>query len=293
MGDPYAVKVLEKRPPRQHSEDSWLEMQHSGHSPGRRYHSGRKTIDLLVSSGDIPQVAGHLGNVVYQNLKNDMKIKHYIKRAYQQTFPNARLERGVQADRELKALNAYVDDELLAEAKLLSSRMSLLERLPKNAVCCEVGVSMGVFADAIARVTQPKKMYLIDAWHMEIPQFGDPAFQHVKSRFSDEIENGTVNILRGWSVDMLNQIPDGALDWIYIDAGHEYHDVLADLAAAASKVKIGGLVCGHDYAKWGRKGARMGVVEAVNQFSMKNRYPFRYITMDSDTSASFALTKVD
>ena len=91
---------------------------------------------------------------------------------------------------------------------------------------------------------------------------------------------------------MLAQIPDGSLDWIYIDAGHEYHDVSADLAAASAKVKIGGLICGHDYAKWGRKGSRMGVVEAVNQFSMKNRYPFRYLTLDYETSGSFALMKV-
>ena len=40
---------------------------------------------------------------------------------------------------------------------------------------------------------------------------------------------------------------DGSLDWIYLDANHEYSHVLQDLAAWVPKVKAGGVVAGHDF----------------------------------------------
>jgi hypothetical protein len=40
----------------------------------------------------------------------------------------------------------------------------------------------------------------------------------------------------------------GELDFVYIDANHEYEHVLEDVRAWAPKVRAGGIVSGHDYA---------------------------------------------
>lgn len=40
---------------------------------------------------------------------------------------------------------------------------------------------------------------------------------------------------------------DGELDFVYIDAKHDYRSVWADLAAWYPKVKVGGIIAGHDY----------------------------------------------
>ena len=41
-------------------------------------------------------------------------------------------------------------------------------------------------------------------------------------------------------------IDDNSLDFVFIDAGHEYEDVLEDIECWLPKVKIGGHIMGHD-----------------------------------------------
>lgn len=40
---------------------------------------------------------------------------------------------------------------------------------------------------------------------------------------------------------------DASIDYLFVDAGHMYHEVKADLAAWLPKVKPGGIVAGHDF----------------------------------------------
>jgi SAM-dependent methyltransferase len=42
-------------------------------------------------------------------------------------------------------------------------------------------------------------------------------------------------------------IPDGSVDYLFIDAGHMYDEVVADIAAWRWKVKPGGIIAGHDF----------------------------------------------
>lgn len=41
---------------------------------------------------------------------------------------------------------------------------------------------------------------------------------------------------------------NGSIDFLYIDAGHKYKEVKDDYCAFFSKVKIGGIICFHDYS---------------------------------------------
>lgn len=54
------------------------------------------------------------------------------------------------------------------------------------------------------------------------------------------------------SVDASKLFEDGSVDFVFIDAAHDYDNVRADLCAWLPKVKHGGVLAGHDYcgANW-------------------------------------------
>ncbi len=64
----------------------------------------------------------------------------------------------------------------------------------------------------------------------------------------------------GDSAETAKKFDDNSLDAVYIDAGHDYQEVLGDIVAWLPKVKPGGVLCGDDYGIDFK-----GVTEAVNQ----------------------------
>jgi ubiquinone/menaquinone biosynthesis C-methylase UbiE len=62
------------------------------------------------------------------------------------------------------------------------------------------------------------------------------------------------------SLEAVNLYDDESLDFVFIDASHEYEDVKNDILAWLPKVKEGGFIGGHDYSSsWD------GVVRAVDE----------------------------
>lgn len=49
------------------------------------------------------------------------------------------------------------------------------------------------------------------------------------------------------SVEMAKRYEDQSLDFVYIDAAHDYESVMDDITAWAPKIKTGGYIGGHDY----------------------------------------------
>ena len=50
------------------------------------------------------------------------------------------------------------------------------------------------------------------------------------------------------SVEAAERLKDGALDYVFIDACHNYEPVKADIEAWYPKVRSGGIVAGHDFS---------------------------------------------
>ncbi len=69
-------------------------------------------------------------------------------------------------------------------------------------------------------------------------------------------------LLRDFSASAASKIKDESLDFVFIDASHEYEDVKQDILIWAPKVKKGGLVMGDDYHI-----NTPGVIKAVNEFT--------------------------
>jgi len=71
--------------------------------------------------------------------------------------------------------------------------------------------------------------------------------------------------IREWSDKAASLYEDNSLDFVFIDAGHSYENVLADINAWLPKVKKGGVIAGHDYTN--ADGVRRAVNEIFTNFS--------------------------
>lgn len=186
------------------------------------------------------------------------------------SFPQPRLER-----RHLEG------------ARLLPTRYDMLDELPKGGVVCEIGVANGDFSAEILKRNQPKKLHLVDAWVAD--RYHDDR-KIVESRFAAEIDAGRVNLHVGYSTDRLPEFPDHYFDWVYIDSVHDYKTTAAELAISLAKVKPGGIIAGHDYTPGNIVGpVPYGVIQAVQEFCVRNDWRYICLTCESHCYVSFAL----
>jgi len=167
---------------------------------------------------------------------------------------------------------------------IVENRIKLLEHLPQNAICAEIGVSIGNFAQKILDLTNPQILFLIDEWK------NLQHFQVVQERFKDQIKNKIVYPTKGKSEKILQEFPDHYLDWVYIDADHRYEKVLKDLEICSKKVKNDGFISGHDYVlNSSTVRFETGVALAVYEFCDKYDWKMTHITKDE--LPSFILQK--
>ena len=163
------------------------------------------------------------------------------------------------------------------DREIRRTRLGVLGSIPKNAVCAEIGVFRGKFSREILRGRKPEKLYLIDPWI----NFKDPLYENtwyheesehdmedihgrILRRFKGRIERGQVEVLRGMSTEVADAIPDGSLDFIYIDGDHSYEGVKADLEIAIKKCKPEAVIALDDYYTGGWW--KDGVVRATSEF---------------------------
>ena len=75
------------------------------------------------------------------------------------------------------------------------------------------------------------------------------------------MEHPAVRFVFKASSEAVNEIPDN-LDFVYLDANHDYEYVKQDIKDYYKKVREGGLLGGHDYH------TSPGVNQAVNEFGL-------------------------
>lgn len=129
----------------------------------------------------------------------------------------------------------------------------------------EIGVYEGYFSQVLLDNIPNLNLLSVDPWHRATIHAGLYAGA---VKLLSAYPNST--ILRGFSVDIAALIPDGSLDFVYIDGDHSYECVKDDISNWAAKVKKGGIVAGDDYYKF--KSGNDGVVMAVDEYVKKYGY---------------------
>lgn len=137
----------------------------------------------------------------------------------------------------------------------------------------EIGVRHGRYSEALCQTIPGLALLCIDPW---TPYRGHSAekmertYQGAKSR----LEPYNATLIRKPSMEAVVEIPDGSLDFVYIDAMHEFDPVMMDILHWVPKVRAGGIISGHDYC-WYYQG---GVVMAVDAYVRAHDIQPWYVT---------------
>lgn len=119
----------------------------------------------------------------------------------------------------------------------------------------ELGVAFGWHAHAMLQVPTLDKLYLVDRWQ-HVEGYADLMNQNPPEKFEAMYHfvckkmhpfGPRAEILRMETSAAAVLMPDGSLDFIYVDAEHTPDAVARDLRGWCSKVRPGGIIAGHDW----------------------------------------------
>jgi hypothetical protein len=158
----------------------------------------------------------------------------------------------------------------------------------------EVGVWRGAFSAKFCEANPDLRMLCVDPWEPHqawidtknaLPPEKAKAFMEESYRDARRrLDPLRCTIVRKFSADAAQGVPDGSLDFVYIDGNHVYDAVIEDLLRWAPKVRAGGIVAGHDYRVSDKK-PFIQVVAAVNDYTKAHGIdPWFILTADKTPS---------
>lgn len=122
---------------------------------------------------------------------------------------------------------------------------------------CEVGVLRGENALSMFEIIPDLKLFCVDDWYKK----------RNLNRTKDNLRKYKPILIQKLSMRAVEGFEDESLDFVYIDASHQFDFVMRDIIEWSKKVRKGGIVSGHDYNE--RRDFK--VVEAVNAYVRGNR----------------------
>lgn len=146
----------------------------------------------------------------------------------------------------------------------------LLGDMGLTGVAAEVGVAEGYFSFYLLD-RWPGVCYQIDPWRvLDEPGYSVHGDNDQEARYQRIVikanrYKGRAIPMRATSMEAVVSFNDGFFDFVYIDANHTLAAARADIQAWWPKVKVGGILAGHDYLDGVIQGEDYGVRRAVQE----------------------------
>lgn len=116
-------------------------------------------------------------------------------------------------------------------------------------VAAEIGVDRGEYSQKFCEADL--KLYAIDPWQ-RYKDYEDTRDQKHLDHLHDTTKKNlsqypNYSIVRKTSIQAAETFADNSLDFVYIDRNHQLKYVIEDLVIWSKKVRVGGIISGHDY----------------------------------------------
>jgi predicted O-methyltransferase YrrM len=148
----------------------------------------------------------------------------------------------------------------------------MIATMPIGANVVEVGAWLGRSTAYLARACQASgkniRLSVVDTWEgsslecmyndVLLESKGSVFDQFRRNMEAAEVWNHLVAI-KSTSVEAAKRFPNNGLDFVFIDAAHDFYSVVSDIRAWWPKIRIGGWIGGHDFGMWN------GVTQAVQK----------------------------
>lgn len=122
----------------------------------------------------------------------------------------------------------------------------------------EIGVKAGRYSELLLSSWRGRRLVSVDPWLAADPEaYVDRAnvAQDQHERYCEQTKRRLARhgprseIWRLTSTQAAQRVARASLDFVYIDARHDYASVLEDLEAWFPRVRPGGIIAGHDYCR--------------------------------------------
>lgn len=117
----------------------------------------------------------------------------------------------------------------------------IIKHFIKPIVGAEIGVAIGEHAKVLLSEIPNLHLHLIDDASEKDGQLREIGCE------LREIPIDRITWHKKTSVEAVKDFEDNSLDFVYIDADHHYEPALQDCSLWYPKVKVGGIICGHDF----------------------------------------------
>ena len=103
----------------------------------------------------------------------------------------------------------------------------------------EIGIETGRFSKSLLTVNPHLELFAIDTK----AELDNAYYNKAKNRLAPF----NARIYKETSMNAVKRFADESLDFVYIDAAHDYKNVYNDIKEWSKKVRMGGIIGGHDY----------------------------------------------
>jgi len=139
----------------------------------------------------------------------------------------------------------------------------------------EIGVCRAEYSELLLKYNPELELLCVDPW-TRCPGYRRTYTQAINFQQASDVLSKYPNakIMRMLGTEAAKEVPDNSLDFVYIDALHDFDSVMLDIIDWAPKVRPGGIVSGHDYI--GHQD--FGVIPAVEGYVRGHNIQTWYIT---------------